>query len=954
MMSGPEPRLSDRDREMKQLTRTLQMVSGGQHGVCLVTGEAGIGKSLLVREFVTYAQAKGAAVIAGRALEFDRRSAFSTLNDMLASVYRHELAAEPQRHLDALLAATHNWGSIPADATGPAAGEPITALLTRFLRSITTDRTCVVVVDDAHCADDESLQKLCLAFRHLATRPIMLVCTARNDKWIAGSDFAATIGRLVEDRSGDVIELPRLGVSGTRELVHTALSARPDDALVAHVLQQSLGNPLFAEVTVEALSAADLLVVDVGDVYLRAVPPASTVTRRSGLLQRIFQQDEHGRELGRFLSIFGPVRLEQLTIVAELSDLPGEVLQRAFDGLCEAGILTRGPDRAYRFAHPLMAEVLYEDVGPIERRRIHRAIADRLAGESRRFSDVQWALHVVEGADAGDAHAVDVALRVAASLSDPAPLAAAGWYERAIELCEPGSPEVSGFRSAQAIALWKGSRPQSAIKNGLVALESLPPGRDRIRTLSMVVNALYTTNRHAEALKLLNDQAASDAAPSVPLLAQRALLLTQVGDPDEASRQFDAVVELIGESTPENEAVTYSHLAHAASTGRCWTEAKPWVDHLVAIGTRAAGSGTLDGARLAALESAAYIYCEVGFLREGRCVLAQIASRAPAGARDIGGQGAYAQAVSHYFAGEWHKALECLRTDAVTLDFAGLENNLGWLRSIEVDILTEQGKYDEAERILTQHHDHLDGGQAACGIEIMRARLRIGRGHVADGLATLNGLAELSRVRGWRRLEARALESLARGYLEAGEGKRAAVFAEQLKRIAAISEIPKIRWSSCLTTALIRKSSTQAEELLDYAQSEGLGFIAAQAQYVVAVLRDDDTDLLKRAMVQFDQMDARPWRQRVLARLQRGVAGATASDPANELSETEQQLISMVRQGLNNREIATALHYSRKTVEAYLSRLYRKFGCRSRVGLVVALEGAEARAPDGTELPTVR
>ena len=93
----------------------------------------------------------------------------------------------------------------------------------------------------------------------------------------------------------------------------------------------------------------------------------------------------------------------------------------------------------------------------------------------------------------------------------------------------------------------------------------------------------------------------------------------------------------------------------------------------------------------------------------------------------------------------------------------------------------------------------------------------------------------------------------------------------------------------------------------------------------------------------FDQLDARPWRNRVLARLDIDGPGVEQPKPSgialiDELTEIEGQLINMVRDGLNNREIAAVLHYSRKTVEAYLSRLYRKFGCRSRVGLVVALE----------------
>jgi DNA-binding NarL/FixJ family response regulator len=52
-------------------------------------------------------------------------------------------------------------------------------------------------------------------------------------------------------------------------------------------------------------------------------------------------------------------------------------------------------------------------------------------------------------------------------------------------------------------------------------------------------------------------------------------------------------------------------------------------------------------------------------------------------------------------------------------------------------------------------------------------------------------------------------------------------------------------------------------------------------------------------------------------------------------------LIELLRAGLGNREISEALHYSRKTVETYLTRLYRKTGHSSRMDLVLACERGE-------------
>ena len=55
------------------------------------------------------------------------------------------------------------------------------------------------------------------------------------------------------------------------------------------------------------------------------------------------------------------------------------------------------------------------------------------------------------------------------------------------------------------------------------------------------------------------------------------------------------------------------------------------------------------------------------------------------------------------------------------------------------------------------------------------------------------------------------------------------------------------------------------------------------------------------------------------------------------LTDAEAQLVRLVRDGLTNKQIAAALHYSPKTVEVYLSRVYAKLGIRSRVELAARL-----------------
>ena len=67
------------------------------------------------------------------------------------------------------------------------------------------------------------------------------------------------------------------------------------------------------------------------------------------------------------------------------------------------------------------------------------------------------------------------------------------------------------------------------------------------------------------------------------------------------------------------------------------------------------------------------------------------------------------------------------------------------------------------------------------------------------------------------------------------------------------------------------------------------------------------------------------------------------AQPASELTETEAQLVWLVREGLTNRQIAEAMHYSTKTIEVYLSRVYAKTGHASRLELICAVDTGAVR-----------
>src|SRR5262249_48218060 len=119
--------------------------------------------------------------------------------------------------------------------------------------------------------------------------------------------------------------------------------------------------------------------------------------------------------------------------------------------------------------------------------------------------------------------------------------------------------------------------------------------------------------------------------------------------------------------------------------------------------------------------------------------------------------------------------------------------------------------------------------------------------------------------------------------------------------------------------------------------------LLAHGQVLRRLKRKRDARIsLERALVIFDELGATPWIARARDELGRTAARTAPAD----LSPTELRIALLAAAGLTNEAIASEAFVSRKTVEANLSRAYRKLGIRSRAQLARALDArGEAAIP---------
>jgi DNA-binding CsgD family transcriptional regulator/tetratricopeptide (TPR) repeat protein len=942
-----EGRPIGREVPLASLIDSFKIALGGTGRTCLVTGEAGVGKTRLMQELLERAQAYDCHILSGKAQEYDHGIANASLRDVLASARYDDFDETSRAEFTSLLATLDaavrgdNGDARHAQHAQPA------YLFTKALSSLCQHRPTVVALDDAHLSDDETLVALSFAARRLSQLPLLLVVSTRLDKWLPGSRFAATIGRIIDSGQGSVVDLEPLDRDDTRALIASDLPGRPDDRLAAYVYSQSRGNPLFTRQALRSLRELRAIRTEHGRCYLVGNPAAGALSRRAALLHRVFQQDRAGRELARAMSAFRRVHLDQIDALEAATGMDRDAIERAFDALIRASIIAPASAGCYEFAHPLIAEVLYNDLGPLERRRLHKLIAEVLGNRQLTAEPdvLEWTTHVAEAATPGDPAAIAAVVEAARLTRNTAPLSAATWYQRALDLLPPESPDRGDLLSRQAIALWKGSRPEAAIEVGGRALSAQGSGDLRTRTLATVINATYAMGRYHDALELVSTHLHNVRSPA-PFLAQRALLLAHTGQGERAAVQLDqaqATTDLVA----GDQVVTCSYVGHVSNCLGDFARARAAIDRLVALG-QGDEPGLAHGARLSALESAAYLLAVTGCLASARGLLARVTQLLPeTGWQDVGGQYIYTKAKVEHMTGAWAEALETIRSGAINLEFAGLRNNLAWLRLLEVEILTDQASLDEAAQILDEPLLDADCKLYQVLHGCRAARITAALGNLATARKMLLDQLSLAEQGGLAEARRRCLELLVDVSAAAGDRTAATEYARQLRQLAVRTGIPATITAADLADLAVG-NVTEGDRLVCEYENEGRGFVAGQAHLYLATSGVQPDQHLRRALELFTAVGAQLWIPRVLAQAKLIGLNVTTSRKHRDraagrtsLSETEVQLVQLLRQGLTNRQISSVLHYSAKTIEVYVSRLYQKVGCRSRLELVLAAERGE-------------
>src|SRR5260370_22184243 len=172
-----------RDVERAALAEIFSRAAGGR-GVCVVvTGEAGVGKTRLVTEAATGARDRGQAVLIGRSTPTDRVSPLRPLGEALLDGLRDRRPPDDPvlaPYLPALGTLVPHWAAGPAFPAVPPPPVVLAEAILRVVRWLSPGHGAVVVLEDMHWADRETVAVLEYLADHVAAFPVAGVLTARS------------------------------------------------------------------------------------------------------------------------------------------------------------------------------------------------------------------------------------------------------------------------------------------------------------------------------------------------------------------------------------------------------------------------------------------------------------------------------------------------------------------------------------------------------------------------------------------------------------------------------------------------------------------------------------------------------------------------------------------------------------------------------------------------------
>jgi tetratricopeptide (TPR) repeat protein len=408
-----------RERELAFLTTGLDDALAGHGHLFLVSGEPGIGKSRLADELAARARERRAYVLWGRCWEAGGAPAYwpwvQSLRSYVRDLDAETLRAQVGRGAVDLAQLLPEARDVIPGSSRSATLDPETArfrlfdAVAEFLRNAGQAQPLILVLDDLHAADTPSLLLLEFLAAEIADARLLLVGAYRDVDPTLRDPLSSTIAELGRLPVTRMLALSGLDWSEVTSFIGRTSGVAPDEALVTALYEETEGNPLFlGEVVRLLLSEGKLADLTLTPFSRLAIPHGI----RAVIDHRLGRLSEECRSVLTLAAILG--REFSLDAVALVSSLSPSGTLELLEGAIAERVVTPAASGRLRFSHALIRDVLYDELPPARRIRLHREIGEALERVYQNPEPhlTELAHHFLAAAPAGDVmKAIDYATR---------------------------------------------------------------------------------------------------------------------------------------------------------------------------------------------------------------------------------------------------------------------------------------------------------------------------------------------------------------------------------------------------------------------------------------------------------------------------------------------------------------------------------------------------------------
>ena len=946
-----------RKAPLRALLDRLNRAVSGHGSVLLLGGDAGVGKSRLIRDLKHESMERQIRTIEGRCSSTESSVPYAPFMDALRfriAKGEGDAVAQmlgPLRTILVPIFPQLEAGSSPTEASSEKDRERPFELIFSVLSRFASDEPMLLVLEDVHWADQTSLELLHHIAHRVTSLRMMVVATYRSDELHAGHPLRRMLGSLARERVGEEMRLQPLDRGETTEMLKCMLGTEPDPAFAAAIWKRAEGNPFFVEELVSVLAESGGFEPSAeAAAVLNRIPLPSTVSE--AILARVNVLGPRAVETLSAAAVIGRiVEFEDLRAVLGMSEL--ELLETLEQLVAHQLLREERSDRAdcYAFPHALMQEAIYDSVISRRRRVLHRRVAASLEKRPARLSTRldELAYHYRLGGD------------------------------------HPRAYDYARLAGDEAVRLRAWDDAAAHYENALASLEAMADDGERTaEVLERLAGVAWRQSRAAagkqyaeEALRMRRTLGQQEE--TARLLRRIAALRIDEGDTEGASEALDEALQLLGNQSDSTQlGAIYDDLGRLSLVRGDMDRA----ESLLMQGLSLASRDTQSAEEVLALVSLAELSVVGGhlsagvqrldlaleLLREGRLPFERLARMYSEGVRTL------------LLAQDYDRALKWADAGKTLCEQQGVVGLDALFRAMRAVVMTITGTEEDTLTAV---------------LDAVKDLRRTNRAELRDALRML---AFIHRARG-------ELDAARRAYEEAAElGDRGRPVGLAL---VALAEGRAAEAADVLASALVAVPPNQplvARQLLPYTVEaliaagrldEAIGFVensaglpdaragASQLGHAVGLLRlaqgraSEARVALSEAVNEWDRigncLESRRARVALLEALLsegdiaqglslgRGLLGelgrallprereavrralrragvrtkpvpsiAADRDTRHGLTIREESVLREVANGCTNREIAEKLGIAEKTVSVHVSHILAKLGCKTR------------------------